>query len=141
LFSKEGSLGVSFFERLGTDIKNGQDGHDTIAHIAASIKRNITSLLNTRAGESQSCPELGLFDFNDASSGSFDLSTKIKIGVELVIEKFEPRLFDLQITALHDEASPFNLRFHIQGSVRLENQRQKIELDLVLDRDRKYRIS
>lgn len=141
MFNHDDTLGVSFFQRLGDEKEHVSDGPESIEYVIASIKRNISGLLNTRVGDSQSCPELGLFDFNDASSGSFDLGVKIKSGIKICIERFEPRLFHLDIRVLHDSTCPFSLRFHIFGNINVKTKQEKIEIDLFLDSNRTYRVS
>ncbi|NRD73738.1 type VI secretion system baseplate subunit TssE [Shewanella sp. VB17] len=134
-------FGVSFFQRLGADIDQPINGVESIEYVIASIKRNISGLLNTRVGESQSCPELGLFDFNDANSGSFDLGVRIKAGIKACIERFEPRLSHIDINVLHDNTCPFSLRFHIHGNINVKSVNEKVEIDLFLDSNRTYRVS
>jgi type VI secretion system protein len=141
LFNHDDTLGVSFFQRLGDENEHASNGVESIEYVIASIKRNISGLLNTRVGESQSCPELGLFDFNDANSGSFDLGVRIKAGIKTCIERFEPRLSHLDIRVLHDSTCPFSLRFHIHGKINVKTAQEKIEIDLFLDSNRTYRVS
>lgn len=141
MFNHDDTFGVSFFQRIGTENEYTSDGAESIEHVIASIKRNLSGLLNTRVGESQSCPELGLFDFNDASSGSFDLGVRIKTGIKACIERFEPRLSHIDIRVLHDSACPFSLRFHIHGKINVKTAQEMIEIDLILDSNRTYRVS
>lgn len=141
MYTNDRTYCVSFFERLGRDTDLPSTGVESIEHVIASIKRNISGLLNTRVGESQSCPELGLFDFNDANSGSFDLGVRIKAGIKACIERFEPRLTQLDIRVLHDDTCPFSLRFHIHGKISVKSIKEKVEIDLVLDSNRTYRVS
>lgn len=141
MFNHDDTLGVSFFQRLGDENEQASNGVESLECVISSIKRNISVLLNTRIGESQSCPELGLFDFNDANSGSFDLGVRIKVGIKTCIERFEPRLSHLDIRVLHDSTCPFSLRFHIHGNINVKTAQEKIEIDLFLDSNRTYRVS
>ncbi|MEI6859655.1 MAG: type VI secretion system baseplate subunit TssE [Shewanella sp.] len=141
MYTNDRAYCVSFFERLGSTTDLPSTGVESFEYVIASIKRNISSLLNTRVGESQSCPELGLFDFNDANSGSFDLGVRIKTGIKTCIERFEPRLTQVDIRVLHDDNCPFSLRFHIHGKIRVKSLNEKVEIDLVLDSNRTYKVS
>lgn len=141
MYNNKSVHGVSFFERLSNDAESPMAGAEPAIHLIASIKRNISILLNARIGESQSCPEFGLFDLNDVASGSFDLGVKIKTSIKASIERFEPRLTQLDIRISLDETRPFSLRFNINGNIRVKSQKQKLEIDLVLDSNRNYRVS
>ncbi|EKO3881575.1 type VI secretion system baseplate subunit TssE, partial [Vibrio metschnikovii] len=77
---EESAFGVSFFERLEADtnpmsLTQGPNAWDVLQ----SIKRNVSNILNTRMGEAQSAPSLGLVDFNDATLETLDLSLRIKL--------------------------------------------------------------
>lgn len=141
MFNHDDTLGVNFFQRLGNEKEHITDKTESIEYVIASIKLNISGLLNTRLGESQSCPELGLFDFNDANSGSFDLGVKIKSGIKICIERFEPRLSHLDVRVLHDSACPFSLRFQILGKINVKTKQEEIEINLFLDSNRMYRVN
>nr|WP_237158810.1 type VI secretion system baseplate subunit TssE [Shewanella khirikhana] len=105
-----------------------------------SIKRNISRVLNTRVGESQSCPEMGLFDFNDASAGSMDLCCRMQQWIYQCICRYEPRLSELQVTVLYDDSTPVLLKFMLQGRVRVSNREDLLKIDLLLDANRRYRV-
>ncbi|HDS1200594.1 TPA: type VI secretion system baseplate subunit TssE [Shewanella algae] len=134
-----GTFGVGFFERLGAERQRGY-GDSSLDAVVDSIKRNVSHILNTRIGESQSCPELGLFDFNDASSGSVDLGLRMRNGIKACLSRFEPRLTDIDVSVLFDEGNPMNLRFHIYGSIRVASNKDKLKIDLLLDNSRRYRV-
>ncbi|WP_418856617.1 type VI secretion system baseplate subunit TssE [Shewanella khirikhana] len=105
-----------------------------------SIKRNISRVLNTRVGESQSTPELGLFDFNDASASSKDLCCRMQQSIRQCIGRFEPRLTQLQVSVLYDESSPVMLKFLLQGRVNVSHRNDLLKIDLLLDTNRRYRV-
>ena len=141
MFNYDDTCRVSFFQRLGDDNQPASNGLESIEYVIASIKRNISGLLNTRVGESQSCPELGLFDFNDSNSGSFELGVKIKASIKTCIERFEPRLSHIDICVIEDSTCPFSLRFHIDGKINVKTVQEKIEIDLFLDNNLTYRVN
>ena len=96
---EESAYGVSFFERLeaGSSLRSVTKGPDP-SDVLESIKRNVSNLLNTRLGEAQSAPSLGLIDFNDATLGSNDLAVQIKFAIRHCLEKYEPRLNCMEIS-------------------------------------------
>ncbi len=140
-FDDDRAYGVSFFERLDTDAKPrsvtlGPDPEDVLA----SIKRNITQLLNTRIGESLSAPELGLVDFNDTALGTHDVALQISQAVKDCIKRFEPRVAETQIRVLNDDSSLFNRKFHIVALINVGAMHQQVEIDLLLDNSKQYKV-
>lgn len=140
-YLQEGAYGVSLFERLDADTKAGSQvlGPDP-ADVLESIKCNVGHLLNARLGESLSAPGLGLIDFNDATLGNHDLALQIKRAIKYCLDHYEPRIGDLDIRVLPDISTPLNLRFHIFASVDAGGLDKKIQIDLLLDSNRKYRV-
>jgi len=137
---EESAFGIGFFERLesNTDVSfyDGPDSNDVLD----SIKRNVTNLLNTREGGSQSAPELGLIDFNDASLSTMDLSVRIKIAIKKCLELYEPRLKNINIQVNSDPDNPFGLYFQIIADINSEAIHKKININLMLGNNRKYRV-
>jgi type VI secretion system protein len=138
---EDSAYGVSFFERLEADaptrsVTKGPDPVDVLD----SIKRNISNLLNTRKGEAQSAPSLGLVDFNDATLGSHDLALQIKFAIRDCLERYEPRIEKMDIRVLPDHDCPLSLRFHITAGLNTGALHDKVQIDLLLDNSRKYRV-
>lgn len=138
---EESVFGVSLFERLDTDVKpiSLSQGPNTLA-VLRSIKRNISNILNTRLGESQSSPNLGLVDFNDASMTSLDLSVQFKRSIKFCLEHFEPRLSQVEVVVFKDESDLLNLRFGITAVINTSAIHEKVKIELLLDNNKKYRV-
>lgn len=139
--AEDSAYGVSFFQRLETDapkrsVTQGPDADDVLQ----SLKRNISNLLNARMGEALSAPELGLIDFNDASLGSHDLALQIRRAIRRCLETYEPRIKHMEIHVLPDNGSPLNLRFQVTASVDVGALHKNVQIDLLLDSNRKYRV-
>ncbi|WP_028022086.1 type VI secretion system baseplate subunit TssE [Enterovibrio calviensis] len=135
------AYGVSFFQRLEVDApqRSVTQGPDP-ADVVESLKVNVSNLLNARIGESLSAPDLGLIDFNDASLSSHDLALQIRRAIRRCIETYEPRIKSMEINVLPDNGSPLNLRFQISASINLGAMHSKVQIDLLLDSNRKYRV-
>ncbi|MFM2480446.1 type VI secretion system baseplate subunit TssE [Celerinatantimonas sp. YJH-8] len=138
---EESAYGVSFFERLEADaparsMTQGPKAEDVLD----SIKRNISNVLNTRIGESMSAPLLGLIDFNDATLGSRDLALQIRMAIRKCLKLYEPRLNQLDVRVLNDPDSPLNLRFHVTAQINRGALHDGVQIDLLLDNSRKYRV-
>ena len=138
---EESAYGVSFFERLeaGSSLRSVTQGPDP-SDVLESIKRNVSNLLNTRLGEAQSAPGLGLIDFNDATLGSNDLAVQIKFAIRHCLEKYEPRLNCMEIRVVSDLNSPLNLRFQIEAKISSKALHENVQIQLLLDNSRKYRV-
>ncbi|EGU33266.1 type VI secretion system baseplate subunit TssE [Vibrio scophthalmi] len=138
---EESAFGVGFLERLETGTKpmsltQGPDAMDVLQ----SIKRNVSNILNTRLGEAQSAPMLGLVDFNDATLETLDLSLRIKLAIQNCLVSYEPRLRNIEIRSESDPYSPLMLRFNIVAEINSEALHDRVQLSLLLDQNRKYQV-
>ncbi len=139
---EESVFGVSLFERLEADAKpvSLSKGPES-SEVLRSIKRNVANILNSRVGESLSSPQLGLIDFNDASTETLDLSILIQRSIEECLTKYEPRLSGVKVQELVDESDQLNLRFSVAAFVNTSAIHEKVKIDLLLDNNRKYRVT
>lgn len=138
---EESAFGVGFFERLEAGTKpmsltQGPNAWDVLQ----SIKRNVSNILNTRMGEAQSAPTLGLVDFNDATLETLDLSLRIKLAIQSCLDVYEPRLRNIVIRSESDVFSPLMPRFHIVAEINSDALHEKVQFNLLLDQNRKYRV-
>ncbi|MDC5703670.1 type VI secretion system baseplate subunit TssE [Vibrio europaeus] len=138
---EESTFGVGFFERLEANSNNvsltqGPEPRDVLE----SIKLNVSKILNTRVGGSQSSPELGLIDFNDATLDTLDLSLKVKLAIQDCLSNFEPRLKNIEVSAHTDSFSPLSLQFKITAQINSEAIHDRVQISLLLDQNRKYRV-
>lgn len=141
LVDENSVFGVGFFDRLHVNAKpiSLSQGPDPI-DVLNSIKLNVANILNTRLGGAQSAPNLGLIDFNDASLGAMDLSLKVKLAIHRCLNVYEPRLCNLRIKSVTDPDNPLSLCFHIHADINSAALHDKIEINLILGNDRKYRV-
>jgi len=121
-----------FFERLVDAPGKRQEVRrdDRMARELSSIKHHLAWLLNARRGCANSCPDLGLGDFNDASAGSADLLIRISADIRHCIEAFEPRVSVRDIRFCPDPDHPLELTFRLVCAVGYREQR--FEIDLVM---------
>ncbi|MDW6094499.1 type VI secretion system baseplate subunit TssE [Vibrio rhizosphaerae] len=138
---EEVAFGVGFFERLEAgerprSMTQGPDANDVLN----SIKRNVSNVLNTRLGEAQSAPELGLVDFNDATLETLDLAVRIRMAIKDCLRKYEPRLKEIVVTSERDDLNPLSLRFRITAEVNSSAVHETVKLNLLLDQNRQYRV-
>lgn len=138
---EESTFGVGFFERLEANTQNvsltqGPQPSDVVR----SIKRNVSMILNTRVGGAQSSPSLGLIDFNDATLDTLDLSLKVKLAIQDCLQNYEPRLKNIEVVAETDRFSPLSLQFRITAQINSEAIHDRVQINLLLDQNRKYRV-
>lgn len=138
---EESTFGVGFFERLEANSDNvsltlGPDPSEVLR----SIKLNVSRILNTRVGGSQSSPHLGLIDFNDATLDTLDLSLKVKLAIQDCLSCYEPRLKNVEVSSHTDSYSPLSLQFKITAQINSEAIHDRVQISLLLDQNRKYRV-
>ncbi|MFM2484452.1 type VI secretion system baseplate subunit TssE [Celerinatantimonas yamalensis] len=138
---EESAYGVSFFERLDADSqKRSVTQGPNVCDVLKSIKCNVANILNTRMGESLSSPELGLVDFNDAMLGSTDLAMFVRLAIRRCIERYEPRLCNLDVHVLQDPDQPLDLRFQVFANIHRGALHESVQIELVLENSRKYKV-
>ena len=138
---EESAFGVGFFERLeaGSKPMSLTQGPE-VWDVLQSIKHNLSNILNTRMGDAQSAPTLGLIDFNDATLDALDLSLRIKLAIQSCLETYEPRLQNILVRAESDAFSPLMLRFRIMAEINSDALHEKVQLNLLLDQNRKHQV-
>jgi len=93
---------------LGADVRQLRD----------SIREHLQTLLNSVYGGSQSTPDFGVPSFSDFIRGG-QSDHEIEGAVRRAIERFEPRLNDVNVTfqSSGEGGSAFELRFDITATV------------------------
>ncbi len=125
----------SLFERLSRSAEGAPEGN-----VVDSIKRHLVRLLNTHPGHSESAPELGLVDFNDATLGTHDLNVRIRQAIRQCIENYEPRVTRAEVVALPQNHDPLQLRFQVTVHIAVRSKNEQATIDLLLDDRRYYRV-
>lgn len=132
------SRSASLFERIeeSKTIRSSDDTNDLVD----SLKRNLQAILNTRSGNAQSCPELGIIDFNDATGSSVEVYSAICRAIKRCIEDYEPRIRRAEIIAQPNEADPLTLYFLVRSYVSFEERESIINFNLRIDGNHKYKL-
>ncbi len=131
---------VGFFQRLSNQAPHTRHWvAPDLADVVASIQANVLNLFNARRGHSQSAPDLGLIDFNDATAGSRDLNLRIKLAIKKLIAEYEPRIHQLDVAIERQPNDPLMLSFHLTGTLNLSDEQSQIKLGFILDGNRRYR--
>lgn len=135
-----GNTQGSFFERLDPDLPvvRSVDDSNQLAAVVGAIKRHLEWLLNSRQGNSQSAPELGLSDFNDATGGSTDFTLKIARNIKETIQRYEPRVIVQDVEYSPNPDNPLELTFKVVGQIPLKQNNKEVLIELILNGHTKH---
>ena len=87
-----------------------------VDQLVDSIRQHLLIMLNTRHGGSFTVPDFGTSDFSDVSRG-YESVQKMQDDIRSSIEKYEPRLTDIDVRFVPDEDKPFTMHFDIVAKV------------------------
>lgn len=133
----------SLFDRLDPEACQQRSllARNNLPERIQGIKRHIELLLNARQGCSQSSPEVGLPDFNDAVAGSADLLIRTARGIRESIEAHEPRLTVRDVRFIPNPDAPLELNFRLDCVMTVEHPEEVFGIDLVMNgHNRHYRV-
>lgn len=124
----------SLWERLEPDAlpQRMRTRQQMAAERIHAIKHHLQWLLNTRQGCSQSSPDLGLSDFNDAAIGSADLVLRVRHDIERLVARYEPRVQVVGVRVCPDPDQPLDLHFRLECLVHVHNADEQVEIDLLI---------
>ncbi len=116
----------------------------SVSEFKQSVRRDVEWLLNTRripepAPDSMvelksSLYDYGLPDITSLSADSPEVRTQLVRRIEEAITLFEPRLADVKITVTDTgEGGTRQLRFLIEGMLRMEPNPEQVAFDTILD--------
>ncbi len=122
----------SLFERLGGEADQRR-GLSREASAQASVAAHLAKMLSTRAGSVQTLPDYGLPDLNDMRLSLHDALTQAREAIEEFIERYEPRLSQVQVTALPNDGDSLRLAFSLQGWLEVEGIKRQVSFTAHLD--------
>jgi len=88
---------------------------EDIEALAASVRRNLTRLLNSRHGFSEALPDYGLPPLTELTEGSPDYAAAVQEAIRTAIEKYEPRVRRVRVSRVIDEDTKQRLSFRIDA--------------------------
>lgn len=132
------SHSASLFERI--EESRATQSVDDNQDLVASLKRNLQAILNTRSGNAQSCPELGIIDFNDATGSTVEVYVAICKAIKRCIEDYEPRISRAEVIAQPNDTDPLTLYFLVKSYVSFEDRERVINFNLRIDGNHKYKL-
>ncbi|WP_019409417.1 type VI secretion system baseplate subunit TssE [Pseudomonas psychrophila] len=122
----------SLFERLGGEADQRR-GWSREASAQASVAAHLAKMLSTRAGSVQTLPDYGLPDLNDMRLSLHDALTQAREAIEEFIERYEPRMSQVQVTTLPNDGDSLRLAFSLQGWLEVEGIKRQVSFTAHLD--------
>ncbi len=83
-----------------------------IDELVDAVRQHLQQILNSRHGNAQTVPDYGTSDFSDFFRG-YDSTHRIKEEIQHSIEKYEPRLTDVEVSYAPQEDALFTIHFDI----------------------------
>lgn len=108
----------SLFERLAGETLH-RTGRNSDGHLMASVAAHLGKMLSTRAGSVQTLPDYGLPDLNDMRLSLHDSLTQARLAIQSFIDKYEPRLSEVQVISLPDGSDQLKLTFAIAAMLEM----------------------
>lgn len=90
--------------------------------LADSILRHLQKMLNTRQGHALTQPEYGIPDVTEFIQTLPDMVNEVRRAIRNSIEKFEPRLRNVEVTFVPSEDEWMRLRFEITAELVTERE-------------------
>ena len=106
----------------------------------ASIHDHLQLMLNTRRGSSETVPDFGTSDFSDFFRG-YESVESLREEIRRSVERYEPRLTDVQVTFQPREDEPHRVHFEIIARVVSEEGETPAVFRTILDGKGEMRVS
>ena len=129
----------SLFERLGDDAHT----RSTLRRedsVLASVAAHLAKMLSTRAGSVQTLPDYGLPDLNNMRLSLHDALTQAREAIEVFIERYEPRLSQVRVSALPRDGDPLRLAFSLDGWLDVAGTKRQVSFTAHLDGSGQVRV-
>ena len=102
--------------------------------LAESILHNLTRMLNTRQGGPLIQPQdYGMVDITEISTRFPDSIADVQKAIRITIEKYEPRLKNVQVEHIGEGADLQTLKFKITAQLADKKGRDSVYFETVID--------
>ncbi|CAD5293924.1 Type VI secretion system protein [Bosea sp. 62] len=132
---------ASLFERLETAREPGVGSPDAAPQLGLSdsVLANVRRILNARQGCCETRPDFGMPDLNDISREASETIPAIAQTVKAQLETFEPRLREVLVKPMLNEA-PGEFAFSVSAVLIDGENGEAMRFDTVLGNDRQMRL-
>jgi type VI secretion system protein len=98
-----------------------------------SIEQNVARVLNAREGSAPAQPDYGMPAPSEIVHAFPRAVGRVQRHVKQLLERFEPRLSDVEVVHLENEADKLSLRFRIQARLATSPSSMWVSYDLKFD--------
>ena len=99
-----------------------------------SLLAHLSCILNTRQGAVPIAEDYGVPDFLDFLQRYPDSVREIELSIRQVIERYEPRMQEVQVVFVPRDDADLSLRFHINAQFR-DGGRAPVSFETVVESD------
>lgn len=125
---------LTILERLRRgDAARPQSSIEDTDLLVRSIEGNLTRLLNAREGSAAAQPDYGMPPPSEIVHAFPRAVSRVQRHVKNLLERFEPRLGDVEVVHLENEADKLSLRFRIQARLATSPSAMWVTYDLKFD--------
>ncbi|QBZ87261.1 type VI secretion system baseplate subunit TssE [Pseudomonas viciae] len=130
----------SLFERLNGAVQN-RAGMSREVCVVTSVAAHLAKMLSTRAGSVQTLSGYGLPDLNDMRLSLHDARSQARKAIETFIESYEPRLRNVCVASLPNNADQLRLSFRIDALLDVEGIKRQVSFSACLDGSGQVRVN
>ncbi|MCC6464568.1 MAG: type VI secretion system baseplate subunit TssE [Planctomycetes bacterium] len=98
-----------------------------------SILHNLSRILNARRGQSPALPDFGIPAPNEIAQGYPESVTVLQKLLRQCIEKYEPRLKDVQVLQLDSDDHRLAVRFQISARLATTSEGGHVSFDTLIE--------
>jgi type VI secretion system protein len=98
-----------------------------------SILRHLQKMLNSRQGNAPAQMDYGIPDPSEVAHAVPDAIGEMQIAIKQCIEKYEPRLTNVNVIPIEDQDDVLVLRYHIRAQAVTSRERIPVSFDTMVD--------
>ncbi len=114
-------------------------GKEDPRRIVDSVLRHLQRILNTKQGNVPIAEDYGIPDFTDLLKSAPESLKEIERAIQLVIQKYEPRLKGVRVSFIPEDEDALSLHFQITARLTTESKTQ-ILFETIVDSNGRINI-
>jgi type VI secretion system protein len=125
---------ATLFERLRRpDQVHAHSMHEDHQSQLRSIVGNLERILNTRSGQAPAQMDFGIPPPSEIGQGYPESVVQIQRAIRVCIEKYEPRLRDVQVMRIESDDQRLVVRFQVSARLATASDQRQIRFDTLID--------
>lgn len=113
--------------------KSPQTLHEDAVALLRSILRNLNRILNSRAGQFPAQLDYGIPSPAEIAQAYPDSIKVVQRQMRECIEKYEPRLKDVQVTQIESDDQKLAVRFQVTARLATTTEQRQVKFDTVIE--------